>query len=46
MADDAGFLNGIVVTPDNATLIAAESYGTRLTTFDIIADGYVSNRRI
>src|SRR5207248_3089029 len=34
------------VTPDNSTLILAESYASRLTAFDILADGSLSNRRI
>jgi sugar lactone lactonase YvrE len=34
------------VTPDNATLIIAESYANRLTAFDIAADGSLSNRRV
>ena len=29
------FPNGMAVTPDNSTLIVAESYGNRLTAFDI-----------
>jgi sugar lactone lactonase YvrE len=36
----------MVVTPDNATLILAESYARRLTAFDIEADGGLSNRRV
>ena len=36
----------MVVTPDNSTLIVAESYGNRLTAFDIAADGGLSNRRV
>ena len=36
----------MAVTPDNATLIVAESYGNRLTAFDIAADGSLSNRRV
>ncbi len=36
----------MVVTPDNATLILAESYGNRLTAFDIAADGSLANRRV
>jgi sugar lactone lactonase YvrE len=36
----------MVVTPDNSTLILAESYGNRLTAFDIAADGSLSNRRV
>ncbi len=44
VADGVAFPNGMVVTPDNATLILAESYGNRLTAFDIAADGSLSNR--
>jgi sugar lactone lactonase YvrE len=46
VADGVAFPNGMAVTPDNATLILAESYGQRLTAFDIAADGSLSNRRI
>jgi len=46
VADGVAFPNGMVVTPDNSTLILAESYGGRLTAFDIAADGRLSNRRI
>ena len=46
VADDVAFPNGMVVTPDNATLILAESYGNRLTAFDIAADGSLRNRRL
>src|SRR5215211_6782714 len=46
IADGVAFPNGIVVTPDNSTLILAESYGNRLTAFDIAADGSLSNRRV
>src|SRR5262249_35007730 len=35
VADDLAFPNGMLVTPDNATLIVAESYAKRLTAFDI-----------
>jgi len=45
VADGVAFPNGMVVTPDNATLILAESYGKRLTAFDVAADGSLSNRR-
>ena len=45
-ADGLAFPNGIVVTPDNSTLIVAESYGNKLTAFDIGADGSLSNRRV
>ena len=46
VADGVAFPNGIAVTPDNATLIVAESYGTVLTAFDIGADGGLSGRRV
>jgi sugar lactone lactonase YvrE len=46
VADGVAFPNGIVVTPDNATLILAESYGNRLTAFDIAADGSLSRQRV
>jgi sugar lactone lactonase YvrE len=46
VADGVAFPNGIVVTPDNSTLIVAESYANRLTAFDIAADGSLSNRRV
>ena len=35
----------MAVTPDNRTLIVAESYASKLTAFDIDADGSLSNRR-
>jgi sugar lactone lactonase YvrE len=46
VADGLAFPNGIVVTPENSTLIVAESYGNRLTAFDIAADGSLSNQRV
>jgi sugar lactone lactonase YvrE len=46
VADGLAFPNGMAVTPDNATLICAESYGSRLTAFDIGEDGGLSNRRV
>lgn len=46
VADDIAFGNGMAVTPGGSTLIAAESYGHRLTAFDIGADGSLSNRRV
>jgi sugar lactone lactonase YvrE len=38
--------NGMAVTPDNSTLIVAESHGNRLTAFDIAADGSLSAGRL
>jgi sugar lactone lactonase YvrE len=46
VADGVAFPNGVAVTPDNRTLILAESYAHRLTAFDIAADGSLSNRRV
>jgi sugar lactone lactonase YvrE len=46
VADGVAFPNGMVVTPDNSTLIVAESYGKKLTAFDIAADGSLSRQRI
>ncbi len=46
VAEGCAFPNGMVVTPDNSTLILAESYGHRLTAFDIDASGSLSNRRV
>jgi sugar lactone lactonase YvrE len=46
VADDIAFPNGMVVTPDNATLIVSESFAGRLTAFDIAGDGTLSGRRV
>ena len=46
VADGVAFPNGMVVTPDNSTLIVAESYASKLTAFDITADGSLANRRV
>jgi sugar lactone lactonase YvrE len=46
VADDVAFPNGMAVTPDNSTLIVAESYANRLTAFDIADDGSLTNRRV
>jgi sugar lactone lactonase YvrE len=46
VADDIAFPNGMALTPDESTLIVAESYARRLTAFDIAADGDLSNRRV
>lgn len=45
VADGLAFGNGMAVTPDNATLIAAESHGNCLTAYDIAADGSLSPGR-
>ena len=46
VADELLFPNGTVITPDGGTLIVGESFGARLTAFDIAPDGTLSNRRI
>jgi sugar lactone lactonase YvrE len=45
-ASEMFFPNGMVITPDGATLIVAETVGRRLTAFDIEPDGALSNRRV
>jgi sugar lactone lactonase YvrE len=44
VADDLWFPNGIVITPDNV-LVVVETFGNRVTAFDITADGELVNRR-
>lgn len=39
------FPNGMVITPDDKTLIVGETFGACLTAFDIAEDGTLSNRR-
>jgi sugar lactone lactonase YvrE len=46
VADGMQFPNGMIVTPDNSTLICAESFAGRLTAFDIEPDGALSGRRV
>ncbi len=45
VAEDMLFPNGMAITRDGRTLIAAESFGQRLTAFDIDDDGALHNRR-
>jgi sugar lactone lactonase YvrE len=45
VAEGIAFPNGMVVTPDNRTLILAESMAGSLTAFDIERDGGLANRR-
>ena len=44
-ADKLLFPNGCVITPDGGTLIVAETFGRRLTAFDIAPDGSLEKRR-
>ena len=46
VADEMMFPNGMVITPDGKTLIAGETFGRRLTAFNIAADGSLANRRV
>ena len=45
VADGIAFPNGMAITPDNRTLIIAESHGKKLSAFDVDSDGALSNRR-
>jgi sugar lactone lactonase YvrE len=45
-AEDLMFPNGSVITPDGKTFIVGETYGNRLTAFDIEDDGALVNRRL
>jgi sugar lactone lactonase YvrE len=44
-AEGLSFPNGMVLTPDERTLVVAETLGLRLTAFDVGNDGSLSNRR-
>ncbi len=46
VADGIEFPNGMIITPDDRTLIISESFAGRLTAFDIDPDGGLSNRRV
>jgi sugar lactone lactonase YvrE len=46
VAEGLAFPNGMAVTPDNSTLIVAESYGGVLTAYDIAPDGDLGNPRV
>lgn len=45
VASDLWFPNGSVVTPDGATLIVDETFGNRVSAFDIHDDGSLGPRR-
>jgi sugar lactone lactonase YvrE len=45
VADDLWFPNGIVITPDNVLLVV-ETFGNRVTAFDLTEDGDLVNRRV
>lgn len=44
--DDLAFPNGAVLAPGGRSLVVAETFGGRLTAFDVGADGRLSNRRV
>jgi sugar lactone lactonase YvrE len=46
VAGDIAFPNGMVITPDDRTLIISESFAGRLTAFDIDPGGGLSHRRV
>src|ERR671930_429101 len=46
VANELAFPNGMVITPDNKTLVVAESFAARLTAFDIEDDSSLSTRRV
>jgi sugar lactone lactonase YvrE len=46
VADDVKNANGMVITPDGKTLIAAETVARRLTAYSIAPDGSLSDRRL
>ena len=46
VADGLAFPNGMAITPDNSTLIVAESYGNKLSSFKISANGDLSERKV
>jgi sugar lactone lactonase YvrE len=46
VAEDIAFPNGMAVTPDNATLLVADSYRHQLVGFDIDDEGGLTGRRV
>ena len=46
VADNMAFPNGTVITPDDKTLIIAETFAAQLTAFDILEDGSLTKRRV
>ncbi len=45
-ADELVFPNGMVITNGGRTLVVAETFGGRLTAFDVAGSGALSNRRV
>lgn len=46
VATDLAFPNGMIVTPDDSTLIVSETFGARMAAFTIAADGSLTDRRV
>ncbi|OBI92930.1 SMP-30/gluconolactonase/LRE family protein [Mycobacterium sp. 1245805.9] len=46
VADDLQFANGMAITADASTLLVAESFGRRITGFELADDGSLDNRRV
>jgi sugar lactone lactonase YvrE len=46
VADNMAFPNGTVITPDDKTLIIAETFSAQLTAFNIMDDGSLTGRRV
>jgi sugar lactone lactonase YvrE len=45
VADDVAYPNGITTTTDGTTLLVAETFGARITAFDVERDGSLGRRR-
>ena len=46
VAEGIAFPNGMAITPDQSTLIIADSYNKKLTAFDIADEGGLSTQRV
>ncbi len=46
VAEDVEFPNGTVILPSGEVMVVAETFGHRLTAFDVASDGMLSNRRL
>lgn len=46
VAEDLAFPNGSVILPGTSTLVVAETWGARLTAFDITSSGALVDRRV
>ena len=46
VAEDVKFPNGTVILPDGKVMVVAETFGHRLTAFDVASDGMLSGRKL